>query len=384
MTAPAIDVVIPVFNGARTIREAVGSIQAQTAGRLRIIVVDDGSTDGTEGILQSMAAEDSRLHVLRQANSGIVDALNAGFAAGQAPLVARHDADDWAAPTRFETQLAYLQAHPGCAAVSGAVRHMDEAGREHGPVVRLPSPDVADPDAFPQREPYLMHPFLMARRSAIEAAGGYRHVFHAEDTDLYWRLQERGGLHNLPDVLGRYRVHAGSITGASLLNGRIAAVNAQLAGLSARRRRAGRADLVFAKATLGEYKAARSLEGVIRVASRALDPDEAARLAPAACAKLLEVASYRPYELDAEDCTFIRRTLADAMPGMDPASRSNCARMLSGTAARLAAEGKLRLAAALAPARLYPAVAARWALRAALPAPVRGALRQMAGRAATK
>lgn len=382
MPEPVIDAVIPAFNGARTIEAAVASIQAQTIRDLRIIVVNDGSTDGTGDILRHMAESDPRLVVVDQANGGVVDALNAGLAAGHAPVIARHDADDLASPDRFEKQLAYLHAHPGCVAVSGAVRHMNEAGLVYGPLVRLPSPDKSDLGSYPQREPYLMHPFLMARRAAVQAVGGYRHVFHAEDTDLYWRLQEVGTLHNMPDLLGSYRIHQGSVTGASLLNGRIAAVNAQLAGLSARRRRAGVPDLVFARSALQEYKDAHSLKGIVQVASRGLDPAEAERLAASACAKLLEVASYRPYELEMEDCAFIRTSVDAALGRMDPGSRSNCIRMLTGTAARLASEGKFSLAARLAPVRYYPLATLRLALRVGVPTPLRRVVRRMTGRAA--
>lgn len=380
MTA-AIDVLIPVFNGAATIESAVGSIQAQTLADIRIIVVDDGSTDATAALVGAMAAADPRVVLLQQANGGIVDALNAGLAACTAPLVARHDADDLAASDRFAVQSAYLAAHPGVVAVSGAVRHMNEAGRITGSVLHLVSPDLSDTELFPQREPYLMHPFLMMRRTAAQDAGGYRHVFHAEDTDLYWRLQEAGGLVNLPEVMGDYRIHAQSVTGASLLNGRISAVNSQRAGISARRRRAGRPDLAFPKALLADYKAAGSLEAIIRVGAQGMDPDEAHRLAVSSCAKLLELAGYRPYELEREDTAFIGRTLLPALPSMPADSRGGCSRMLSGTAARLVARRRLRAARSLTQLGLAPQLLLRLAVRTVMPDPLRRRLQRAAGRA---
>ena len=378
---PAIDVVIPVFNGAGTVESAIGSIQAQTLADIRIIVVDDGSTDDTAALVARMAGVDRRIVLLRRANGGIVDALNAGLAACTAPLVARHDADDLAAPDRFERQAAFLRANPGVSAVSGAVRHIDENGRVLGSVLQLASPDLADLGLFPQREPYLMHPFLMMRREAAVAAGGYRHVFHAEDTDLYWRLQETGGLANMPDVLGEYRIHAGSVTGLSPLNGRISAVNSQRAGLSAMRRRAGRPDLLFPKEMLATYKAAQTLEAVIAVGSRDLDAQEAARLRVSACAKLLELAGYRPYELDAADCALIGHTLIPALSSMPADSRGGCIRMLSGTAARLLARGQVGAAMQLTTMRLVPHMAIRFALRTAIPTGLRRLLQRAAGKA---
>jgi len=318
---------------------------------------------------------------IRRPNGGIVDALNAGLAACTADLVARHDADDLAVPDRFEKQREWLRSHPGCSAVSGSIVEIDAAGRELGPQISPRSPDLADPKHYPQLEPYLVHPFLMMRRASVEAVGGYRYVFHAEDTDLYWRLQETGGLANMPDLLGRYRIHGQSVTSASTLNGRIAAMSSQLGGISAMRRRAGRPDIAFPKSALAEYAQARTLRGIVRLGSRGLDTEEAARLAVAASAKLLELAAYRPYELDGEDCSFIRASIMRALPSMTPESRTLCVRMLSGTAARLAAQGHVAASLRLSPTKYYPLVAARLVLRTMLPSALRVAMRRAAGRA---
>ena len=381
MPASAIDVVIPVFNGAETIESAIASIQAQTLRDIRIIVVNDGSTDGTQAIVERLAAADGRVVPIRRANGGIVDALNVGLAACTADLIARHDADDLAVPDRFEKQREWLRSHPECSAVSGSIIEIDAVGRELGPQVSLRSPDLADPKHYPQMEPYLVHPFLMMRRASVEAVGGYRYVFHAEDTDLYWRLQETGGLTNMPDLLGRYRIHGQSVTSASTLNGRIAAMSSQLGGISAMRRRAGRPDIAFPKSALAEYAQARTLKGIVRLGSRGLDAEEAARLAVAASAKLLELAAYRPYELDGEDCSFIRASIMRALPSMTPESRTLCVRMLSGTAARLAAQGQVAASIRMSPVKFYPLVAARLVLRTVLPGSLRVAMRRAAGRA---
>ncbi len=377
-----IDVVIPVFNGARTVESAVASIQAQTFRDIRIIVVNDGSTDGTQAIIERLAAADDRIVLINRPNGGIVDALNAGLAACTAGLIARHDADDLAEPDRFEKQLEWLRSHPECSAVSGAIVEIDEAGRVLSPQGVPRSPDLADPKHYPQWEPYLVHPFLMMRRAAVEAVGGYRYVFHAEDTDLYWRLQETGQLANMPDLLGRYRIHGQSVTSASTLNGRIAAMSSQLCGISAMRRRAGRPDIAFPPSALAEYKQARTLKDIVRLGSRGLDAEEAARLAASASAKLLEVSAFRPYELDGEDCAFIRDAIMRALPSMTPDNRTMCVRRLSGTAARLTAQGHVSAALRLSPVKYYPLVAARFVLRTVLPSSFRSTMRRMAGRPA--
>ena len=377
-----IDVVIPVYNGAATVESAIASIQAQTVRDLRIIVVNDGSTDASKAILERMASADGRIVLLNKLNGGIVDALNDGLEACTAELVARHDADDLAVPDRFERQLGWMQTHSDCSAVSGAVIHVNEAGLELGPKEVPDDPAMADALLYPQKEPYLIHPFLMVRRAAVSAAGGYRHVFHAEDTDLYWRLQERGKLANMPGLLGYYRVHGQSVTGISTLNGRISAMSSQLSGLSALRRRAGRADIAFPRGALAEYKAVGSLEGVVALGARGLEQEEAVRLAAATSAKMLELSAYRPYELDSADCAFIRRSLGRAMATMGRKNRALTIRRITGTAARLTAAGRVVEALKLCPPGLYPQFASRLALRAAAPASFRYTLRRLARRPA--
>ena len=352
MNQGIVDVLLPVFNGATTITEAIESLQQQTFTSFRIIVVDDGSTDRTPEVLAALAARDSRITVLTQPNGGTVDALNAGLRLCQAEFVARQDADDISHPSRLAVELDYLRSHPDCVAVSGAVRHIDEQGRFLGTVQRFPQPDHADPRWAPSREPYLMHPFLMVRRADLQAVGGYRYVHYSEDTDLYWRLQERGALQNLDTPLGKYRVHTRSISSASIINGRIMASSSQLAGLSALRRRTGRADLHFPKEAITEYRNARTLSKLWELTKRQLDDDEARYLRIAVASKLLELSSYRPYELEFSDCQFIRGAL-DELSRLPHPNRKDLSRLYAGAGARLLISGRFREMATLTPPRLY-------------------------------
>ena len=309
-SASLIDVVLPVFNGAATIAESVESLLQQTITRIRVLVVDDGSTDATAAILADLSRKDPRVVVISKKNGGIVEALNTGLSHVTAPYVARQDADDISAPDRFAHQLAAFEADPGLVALSGSCIHIDADGRETGTRYAIPDPDAADDRAIPSIEPYLLHPFLMVRADAFAAVKGYRYVLHSEDTDLYWRLREHGRLRNLPESLGKMRLHAGSISNASLQNGRIMAIHSQLAAISARRRAEGREDLAFPRTALAEYKAAPDLEAMIGIAGRQLDPAERDYLHNAAAVKLLELASGRLYEVDRKDCTFVRRVYA--------------------------------------------------------------------------
>lgn len=332
----AVDVLIPAFNEAAAIQESVASIQAQTLSDIRIIVVDDGSTDATPDILAQIAVEDPRVVVLRQENGGIVDALNAGLAICTADLVARHDADDIAFPSRLADQVEYLAAHPDCVAVASNVYHIDEQGLRTGGLTDFHGDVQPDAECFPSREPYLMHPFLLARRAALNAANGYRHAFHAEDTDLYWRLLSQGRLHNLAVIHGEYRIHSGSISSSSVLNGRISAVNSQLAALSYRRRQAGQPDIAFPRSALEVYKRAETLDRMTDVASHGLSDQERAWLCISVPAKLASLSEIRPYELTAQDRHFIATSWRQYRNDLAPPHRKSLGRMLAQRLVRYA------------------------------------------------
>lgn len=342
-----IDILIPVYNGAVYIQEAISSIQAQSLSSIRIIVVDDGSTDGTHAILAQIAATDSRVHVLRKDNSGIVDALNAGLAICTADLIARHDADDIAFSVRLEDQAHYLNHHIDCVAVASNALFIDERGERVGSQTEFRGEVRPDSERAPAREPYLMHPFLMARRSALVAIDGYRHVFHAEDTDLYWRLLAQGRLYNLDRVHGEYRLHSGSISSLSTLNGRIAAINSQLAAISYRRRQAGMADLTFTRAALDEFRRAESLESMLLFAARELSSREAAWLQIAATAKLAELSGRRPYALSTDDYMCIATAWREYRGSLSPSNRKFLGELLARRLLVLRAQGRADAAAAL-------------------------------------
>jgi glycosyltransferase involved in cell wall biosynthesis len=374
MISPKVDVIIPIYNAASTLEEAVDSIQRQTYSAIRIVLVDDGSTDETPALLAKIAAGDSRVIVLRQENAGIVDALNRSWRAGDAPLIARHDADDIAAPDRLAKQVAFLERNPEVIAVSGAFRHINSTGEITGKIL-LPPLGEADPKWVPAREPYLIHPFLMLRRAAIEEIGGYRYAYHAEDSDLYWRLQERGKLFNLDDVLGDYRFSPNSVSSKSVINGRIQSLSSQLAAISAVRRRSNQPDIEFPRGAIQDYQAAVSLAAMVRIAGAQLTAEEKIHLAIAASEKLRQLSTYRPYELELSDCHFISASFKKGSRTLSPQNRRYIAVRLSGAAARLIVQRRFRSGFALCPVALYPFMALRVLAQLVLPAGLRTALR---------
>ena len=129
---PSISIVLPTYNGARTIAQAVESVLAQTHAGWELLVVDDGSTDGTAVLVAGYVAKDSRIRYLKsEANMGIQKTLNKGLHEAQGKYVARIDDDDvWIDAGKLAAQLAYMEANPACVLVGTGVVVADGEGKE--------------------------------------------------------------------------------------------------------------------------------------------------------------------------------------------------------------------------------------------------------------
>ncbi len=208
--APQISVLLPARNAAATLWLAIEDVLAQQdAPAFELILVDDASTDQTGEIAHAWAARDSRVHVLRGAGTGLVDALNLGLAACRAPLVARMDADDRTHPSRLRLQSAWLADHPRAGAVGSLVRLTP---RPLSPgLARLEEwldSAVTQEQCAAARfiESPLVHPSMMLRKPALSAVGNYLDRGWAEDWDLLLRLVAAGyGLGKVPEVLLEWR-----------------------------------------------------------------------------------------------------------------------------------------------------------------------------------
>ena len=377
---PVVDVVMAAFNAARFLPDTLASIQAQTIRDIRIIIVDDGSTDETPEILARAAAADARIQVLAQPNSGIVAATNAGLALSTAPFIARHDADDLSDPERLEHQLRFLETYPDCVAVAAAARHIDEEGRLLGTRTRLRPPEQADAFVIPAREPYLLHPFLMVRAETLRQVGSYRPLLAAEDSDLFWRLDAAGRLHNMEEVLGSYRMHSASISSRSIVHGRQMAFCAQIAAISAQRRAEGRSDLILDQAAYDAVRWAETLPALQTIGNQQLDGRERDWLSLAMSMKLIELCFYRPYEPTVADCRVIRDSLKRHHELMSAANAQVVRESLIGTTVRLLLKGMVWQALLLSWPRLGPVVLLRLLFRIGLPNGLRRRIKRLTGR----
>src|ERR1039457_740108 len=125
-----ISVLMAVYNVEAFVAEALASIQTQTCSDIEVVVVDDGSTDGTLRIVEQIASSDTRIKIVRAPrNLGLPLALNLGLTFCHAPFIARMDGDDIALPARLEKQLQFLEGNSDIALVGCATSAIDELGR---------------------------------------------------------------------------------------------------------------------------------------------------------------------------------------------------------------------------------------------------------------
>lgn len=209
---PRVSVLFPAYNAERYLREALGSILAQTFNDLECIVVDDGSADRTPEILQAFAQRDDRLRIISRPNTGIVGALNDGLTECRGEYVARMDADDIAYPERLTRQVAYLQKNPGCVGVGAWVKYIDPDGEAIWTWKMSGNPGEIEKGLLEGHVGGLVHPAMLMRRRAMLAVGGYRQdCIYVEDYDLFLRMLNQGYFSVVQQCLLGYRQHLASI-----------------------------------------------------------------------------------------------------------------------------------------------------------------------------
>lgn len=207
-----IDAVIPVFNGETYIARALQSVQSQTLPVSRIIVADDGSTDGTVQTVEALMRTDARINCLKLPHAGVSAARNAGIAASSAPFIAFLDADDIWLPEKLERQMAaFERAGPEAGFVHSSYFFIDAQDR------RLSDRNVVPPkqrgDIF---MPLLLDCYVLSgsassvivRRNVLDEAGYFdERLFYGEDWDLWIRLAQIAKVDFTPEAVVGIRVH---------------------------------------------------------------------------------------------------------------------------------------------------------------------------------
>jgi glycosyltransferase involved in cell wall biosynthesis len=204
-----VSVVVPAFNAASYLPDALDSALAQDYAELEVIVVDDGSTDTTAEVAASFASRGVKY--VRQANAGPGPARDLGVQHSNGSFVAFLDSDDTWLPGKLARQVAHFDAYPNVALVSGAYLQCNERNE---PTAVMPAPRVEAGDVF---ERLLVENFIgtstaVVRKSCLVAAGGFGSLPLGQDWDTWLRMARRFAIGFVPEVVARRRAHRDSIS----------------------------------------------------------------------------------------------------------------------------------------------------------------------------
>lgn len=211
MSVPKVTVLMPVYNGERYLRDAVTSILDQTFQDFELLILNDGSRDGSREIIESFG--DSRIvSVDNGKNLGLIATLNKGLILAKGDYVARMDCDDLSRPERLARQVRYLEDHPDVALCGAWIRKFglgkDKICRYHGDPLLLACGLLFDS--------VLAHPTVMLRKRMFIDSGLFYDVAykHAEDYELWVKTSRCYKLGTIAEVLLDYRVHPEQVSSA--------------------------------------------------------------------------------------------------------------------------------------------------------------------------
>ena len=204
-----ITVLMPAYNAAGYIAEAITSVLGQSFRDFELLIINDGSTDKTVEVIRSFS--DGRIVLIEQENLGVAAALNKGLQLARAEYIARFDADDICFPNRLEEQYNFIMAHPEYIVVGSAAEYIDAQGNyifTHQPKGRT--------DQQIKQLSYKTCPFIHASvlyRKDVVMHIGYNVDAHSFEDHLLWQqVKAAGKMYNLTEPLLSVRLNPGSIT----------------------------------------------------------------------------------------------------------------------------------------------------------------------------
>lgn len=210
--APLISVLMTVYNAELFLAEACQSLLQQTYPHFEVIAVNDGSSDGSQKILEAFASMDSRFRVVCSQNQGPSSGRNLAFTYAQGELIAIVDSDDICKSNRLEKQLALLQSLPTVKMVGAYYKQIDSKGRTVKSIDELPTDSDSLKEYLHDRNP-ICHGTVMMSRDIFAEMGGYRPVLHqAEDYDLFLRIIQKYDIALVPEILYCHRIHENSLS----------------------------------------------------------------------------------------------------------------------------------------------------------------------------
>ncbi len=208
--SPLVSVIIPVYNGAKTLMKTLGSLQAQTFQDFEVVVINDGSTDETVSLLTEV--DDPKIHVFSYENGGLPTARNRGIERARGEFLTFLDADDCWDQHKLQDQLEALRNAPEAGVVYSGTAFIDESDR----LLFARDEAYASGDIYPQ---LLIRNFIssgsniLLRREVAEAVGGFDPTLKSvEDWDYYLRLAAKVPFAVVPKLQIFYRQSSSSMT----------------------------------------------------------------------------------------------------------------------------------------------------------------------------
>ncbi len=207
---PKVSVIMPVYNGEKYLGCAIESVLNQTYKDFELIIIDDGSIDGSANIVSQYA--DPRITLIQnESNFGTAVTRNVGLANANGKYVALLDCDDIASPDRLSVQIDFLENHREIVMIGSRVAIIDEDGNSTGMLWEYPAPAAQIPSILLFHN-YFAQSAICARMSCL-VQNRYRPEYPlAEDYDLWVRVARMGKVWNLPKCLVQYREHPGGIS----------------------------------------------------------------------------------------------------------------------------------------------------------------------------
>lgn len=206
---PLISIVMPVWNAAPYLREAIDSILNQSFREFELIAVDDGSTDESVSIIESY--EDPRIRLIQQGRKGFVAAVNHGVAEARAEWIARHDADDISHPQRLESQWLLAKKHPNSVLIHCGTDFFGIQVGTQG-TARFARTQALIALRSSMMCPVCVGAALIPKQAFLRASGYREEDFPAEDFAFASRLLRMGRFVGTPRILYRIRTHEGQIS----------------------------------------------------------------------------------------------------------------------------------------------------------------------------
>ena len=206
---PLVSVIIPVFNGERFLRETVASVLTQTINSLEVVVVDDGSTDGTPAIIEELAKSDTRVASLVQKNAGVSAARNLGYKHATGKYLAFLDADDIWMPDNLEQKIKKLES-ADFGLVHADVQSIDESGKIiQGEIMKGCEGDLLNGLLEWKRTQIPGPSSVLVKREVLEKIGLFdERLSTSADQDFFIRVAAQFKVGRVNRIASQYRVHS--------------------------------------------------------------------------------------------------------------------------------------------------------------------------------